>query len=141
MNFPRMDVNPYQLPAGAKSRHVEERVRASSSLYEIVKVTFPSDPAAKRENGGRFMVGVQSNGVIPPYDLMTGILNQVMELIGVLFADSAFLNRNMQASLMHGIGIHIHHEQQDICLVGIHFSIKENMVVVGLVKPQIGERM
>ncbi len=83
-------------------------------LHEIIEVAFPANPAAERENGCRFMVRVQANGIVPPHDLMMVIVNQFMHLIGVLFANPAVFNRNAQVGLMHGIGIHIDHEQEHV---------------------------
>ena len=108
-------------------------------LHEIVEVAFPTGPAAECENSRRFVVGVQTNGIVTSYDLMVVILNEFMQLIGVLFPNAAFFDWNSQASLMDGIGIHIDREQEDVRFIGIHFPIEQNVVVVGLVKLQIGE--
>jgi len=62
-------------PANDWQGPVSRLAKVHSPLDEIVEVAFPADPAAERENGCRFLVGVQANSIVPPYDLMAVILN------------------------------------------------------------------
>src|SRR5215470_15702181 len=65
------------------------------------------------------------------------VAQQVLHLIDVALHLPETLNRNVDKRILFAMGIQIHHDEEDVITRSSHLAVKEDGVVLGIVKPQV----
>src|SRR5205823_1527709 len=113
------------------------RVKPPSKHGSCSGKSISLDPTADAENVGRLNFGVQLYIIAAAVPDVTLPGQKIVHLIGIALDRSKLINRNVDKRMLFSMWIEIHHYQNDVVARGGHFPVKENRVIVGVIKTQV----
>jgi hypothetical protein len=109
----------------------------TNQLAALLNKLVTASPAPDTENVGRLNFRIELDVILATAPRVARVAEQIVHLIYVAFHLSELIDRHIDVRILFAMRIEIHNDENDVVASGSHLAIKEDCVIIGVIKPQV----
>jgi hypothetical protein len=103
----------------------------------LLNKSLSASPASNAKDVGRLNFGIKLNVILPATPGVARVVEQIVHLIYIALHLPELIDRHIDVRMLFAMRIKIHNDENDVVPSGSHFAVKEDRIVIGVVKPEV----